>query len=268
MASSTSFPMGYIHAGPASLLASETRAITLSDPVLQALNSFLDELLLSTLQLIGPSSASTAQHGQDAALPLPLQTIHLKDGLLAVFARAKGNNQTLAREALLEAELEVREWIRTKGHHSDPALSMPSLSRKTSHAARPELESVDGALNRSAAVSEIFAELRKATSALSNLGARAAFHNSPGARANVALNLAGKGQLLLVTPLLAIYASCIVNYIAAYLVKGCARIVERSPGSSEATLGDLYELMDEDRLLADVWRATVRANKTIPDAGA
>jgi hypothetical protein len=57
---------------------------------------------------------------------------------------------------------------------------------------------------------------------------------------------------------LVLYTSCILNYLASHLVKGCAGVVERDPSNSEARLKDLLELMDEDSRLSDVWKAFVR----------
>lgn len=268
MASSTA-PTPYIHAAPAAQLASDSRPICLSSSVIHALNCFLDETLLSILSLAGPGSVYFAQMTRPALSPeeqtvrLPLQTIHFKDGLLAFFARAKGNNQTLARDAILEAELEVREWIRTKGHRSDPALAISSLSREASHASTLDVIPDDPSSQRRASVGILYEELRLAISGLSSLGARSAFHNSAGARAAAASNLAVKSQLQIITPLLAVYASCVLNHLAAYLVKGCARVVERDPSSSEAKLQHVLELMGEDPLLTDVWRIMVRSPTTI-----
>lgn len=250
----------YIHAAPASQLASGVRPICLSGSVLQALNGFLDELLLCAISLAGPSSSfspSSQASTKEQSLRLPLQTVHIRDGLLAFFARARGNNQGLAREAILEAELEVREWIRTRGHKSDAALAVPSLSRKASHASALESIADDPSSERRASVQAIFDELKAAIAALSSLGARSAFHNSTGARAAAATRLSESKQLVLATPVLAVYASSIINYLSAYLVKGCARVVERDASSSEAKLHDLLELMGEDAHLTDVWRIMV-----------
>lgn len=138
----------YVKAGPASKIASQVRDITLSPAVLEGINSFIDALLyaiiseiathqslLQGLKFLQPkiiidsvspvlSSSSPANSNEAEEINCPITIESFKEASLSIC----GRNNLLAREAILEAELLVNEWIQTKGKQSDPAISNSSYA--------------------------------------------------------------------------------------------------------------------------------------------
>lgn len=266
MASTTSSngDTGYVYGGPASNLASEIRSIAFAPSALQGINSFIDQVLLSTLSNLPPAPApapASIISGPAASIALPLTTRAFKDALLAAFH----GNTTFVRDAILEAELEQRDWVKSRGRSSDLALPPLSPSKRRPSVANqiPFVEKGPATYElkkqelQTCTVQDLFFELQTAIYQLSTLGHRAAFPHTPGSGAAAASNLKNRGYLTLLSPLLALYTSSVVNYLAAYLVKGCTKTVESIPDLSVADLSQFVEFMEEDALLNDLWKTIV-----------
>lgn len=163
---------------------------------------------------------------------------------------------SLAREAVLEAEVVAREWVRKFGPRSDVA-RVPAVSRSNSrdNLKSPTSASAQNDENRvpSASLEATFVELQRAVCRLSVLSQPK--RHTPVSRLTSALSL--KHELHLLTPLLVLYASTAVDFLAEWLVKGCARIVERDASNSVVTLESLVHLMSEETVLGELWKAMV-----------
>jgi hypothetical protein len=234
-------------------LASETRNITVSSAVVNAINSFIDELLFNVLANL--CSAPTSAH-----IRLPVKTASLKEAFLG----ATTKSPAIAREAVLEAEIQQREWIKSKGKSSDSALPAAAgpgnLSRKTSASL---LETIPA--NRewqiesnTCTLDDLFSELTAALEQLSQLGKRGGLSTTTsGSRITAAINLHAKGHAKHASPLLLLYTGAIITYLATYVLKGCGRVVEQDAGSSVATLENLLEFIGEDQQLNELWDSMV-----------
>lgn len=282
-------PTVYVQAEPAAGLASEHRSITLNPPVLQVVNRIIDELLYKIIVALARQSSETSHaaplglqeggggSGGDGRVDLPITTHAFKHALLSTMTTH--SLLLLAKDAILEAEMGQVEWIRSRGKNSDPAGPTPaSVSKTTAGVVRVKNIVRTGSRQTTGSgseteqqgriappprpdervsVAQIHSELRAALSSLSPYGARSDFPMSTGSQAMAAIKIVQEGQVELkcatITPLLLLYTSSVISYIIAYLVRGCARVVERDPSSSIVKLTDLVELMGEDQRLFGLW---------------
>jgi hypothetical protein len=241
----------YVLPTPASVLASETRSITLHTTTLVWLNTWLDELLFLTLSACCSSSPSPG--GTEDRLILPLTTERYKTvGVLRVLPNALGKN------AVLEAELAVRELVKSNARElrHDPALRKAA---ENGSATTVDLQAVfeelrvwteeASALGRrwvgdvaDAAAAPPFASVRELESLRTRVNARL---NRPAGRASR------------ISPALAIYASTVLTFVGEYAVRALARVVERDPGRGEARTAELSGAMCEDANLWDVYEGMV-----------
>jgi hypothetical protein len=242
----------YVLPTPASVLASETRAITLHATALVWLNTWLDELLFLTLS----ACCSTTSAGVEERLILPLTTERYKTlGVLRVLPNALGKN------AVLEAELAVRELVRGSARdlRHDPALRKAAESPQ----------------NTAADLQSVFEELRVWAEEASALGRRwvgdvsdaaaappfASSQELESVRTRVNARLSRpSSRALRISPALAVYASTLLTFVGEYAVRALARVVERDPGRGEAGTAELSAAMCEDANLWDVYEGMVRVS--------
>lgn len=130
-------PRQYVHPGPAAKIASQVRQITLSPEAIEALNALIDALLYSilgeitALQVLQYSQPTIYIDGvqtkrQEDVIRLPITTESFRNACLAVCDKSN----TLAREALLDSDLILNEWMNRKGTKSDAALPSPSREKR------------------------------------------------------------------------------------------------------------------------------------------
>ncbi|SPO42268.1 uncharacterized protein PSFLO_07751 [Pseudozyma flocculosa] len=204
----------YISARAANALISENRPTRIQAETLLVLNRLLDELLLLIL-----SSARS------------LATDRIKtDGMLRVL----GNN-LLAKDAVLEAELELRSYL--DGKRAEGAkipLGLMATSR------------LDG--TEDFPVTSAYNALRIRCQYYSTLGDRE--DDSAGTDQNIMSN--DGRPIATITPGVAIYVTALLEFVGEHVLQNVARVIERD-NSDEASLYDLKAALAEDELLAGLF---------------
>ncbi|PWN53503.1 hypothetical protein IE53DRAFT_359939 [Violaceomyces palustris] len=204
----------YISARSANSLISEHRPTRIQAETLLVLNRLLDELLLMIL-----SSAKS------------LATDRIKtDGMLKVM-----NNNLLAKNAVLEAELELRSYVDGKrAEGAKVPLGLMATSR------------LDGTDNFP--VASAYNALRVRCQFYSTLGDRE--DESAGADQNI---MTSDGRpIATITPGVAIYVTALLEFVGEYILQNIARVIERD-NSDEASLHDLRAAITEDEALVGLY---------------
>ncbi|PWY98226.1 hypothetical protein BCV70DRAFT_233160 [Testicularia cyperi] len=204
----------YISARSANSLISESRPTRIQAEALLVLNRFLDELLLLVL-----SSAKS------------LATNRIKtDGVLKVL-----NNNLLAKDAVLEAELELRSYMEGKrAEGAKVPLGLMATSR------------LDGTENFP--VNSAYNALRIRCQYYSTLGDQE--DDNAGTDQNI---MSADGRpIATITPGVAIYVTALLEFIGEHILKNVARVIERD-NSDEASLYDLRAAIIEDELLFNLF---------------
>jgi hypothetical protein len=169
-----------------------------------------------------PTTPST---DSGSLIALPLTTERYKTtGVLRVLPNQLGKN------AVLEAELAVRELARTgvREWRQDPALRPTALAALGSSPA-PDIQPVKA----------VFEDLRRQVEQLCVLGAQ---QQRP-----------VPGQAL------ALYCAQNLAFVAEYTLRGLARVVERDPGRGEGRTAELFAAMAEDAALWEAFEGMVRS---------
>ncbi|SNX85959.1 uncharacterized protein MEPE_04668 [Melanopsichium pennsylvanicum] len=200
----------FISARSANTLISENRPTRIQAGTLLVLNGLLDELLLVIL-----SSARS------------LATDRIKsDGMLRAF-----NNNLLAKDAVLEAELELRSYL--DGRRAEGAkvpLGLMATSR------------VDG--TDSFPVQSAYKALRTRCQYYSTLGD---CDDDSAAKDQNIMSSDGR-PIATVTPPVAIYVTALLEFVGQHILQNVARVIERD-NSDEASLYDLRAAITEDEHL-------------------
>ncbi|KAJ9479974.1 hypothetical protein PHBOTO_003735 [Pseudozyma hubeiensis] len=199
-----------VSARSANTLISENRPTRIQAETLLVLNGLLDELLLTIL-----TSAKS------------LATDRIKsDGMLRVF----GNN-LLAKDAVLEAELELRSYVDGKrAEGAKVPLGLMSTSR---------LDGTDGF-----PVQGAYKALRSRCQYYSTLSDS---KDENAAKDQNIMSSDGR-PVATVTPGAAIYVSALLEFVASHILQNVARVIERD-NSDEASLYDLRAAITEDEQL-------------------
>ncbi|SPO32615.1 uncharacterized protein UTRI_04359 [Ustilago trichophora] len=200
----------FISARAANTLISEDRPTRIQAETLLVLNSLLDELLLVIL-----SSARS------------LATDRIKsDGMLRVF-----NNNLLAKDAVLEAELELRSYVEGKrAEGAKVPLGLMATSR---------LDGSDGFPVQSA-----YKALRTRCQYYSTLGD---CQDDSAAKDQNIMSSDGR-PIATVTPGVAIYVTALLEFVGEHILQNVSRVIERD-NSDEASLYDLRAAITEDEQL-------------------
>ncbi|GAC93835.1 hypothetical protein PHSY_001400 [Pseudozyma hubeiensis SY62] len=210
----------FVSARSANTLISENRPTRIQAETLLVLNGLLDELLLTIL-----TSAKS------------LATDRIKsDGMLRIFA-----NNLLAKDAVLEAELELRSYVDGKrAEGAKVPLGLMSTSR---------LDGTDGFPFQSA-----YKALRSRCQYYSTLS------DSKDENATKDQNIMSSDgrPVATVTPVAAIYVSALLEFVASHILQNVARVIERD-NSDEASLYDLRAAITEDEQLNPLFnKLTIR----------
>lgn len=200
----------FISARSANTIISENRPTRIQAETLLILNALLDELLLSIL-----SSAKS------------LATDRIKtDGMLKIF----GNN-LLAKDAVLEAELELRSYVEGKrAEGAKVPLGLMATSR---------VDGTDGFPVQSA-----YKALRVRCQYYSTLGDC----DDEGASQDQNLMSTDGRPVATVTPMVAVYVTALLEFVGQHILQNVSRVIERD-NSDEASLYDLRAAITEDEQL-------------------
>ncbi|CDR87271.1 uncharacterized protein SPSC_00397 [Sporisorium scitamineum] len=199
-----------ISARSANSLISDNRPTRIQSETLLVLNGLLDELLLAIL-----TSAKS------------LATDRIKtDGVLRVL-----NNNLLAKDAVLEAELELRSFV--DGKRAEGArvpLGLMATSR---------LDGTDGF-----PVQAAYKALKTRCEYYSTLNE---CQDDSAARDQNLMSSDGR-PIATVTPGAAIYVTALLEYVGVHILQNVSRVIERD-NSDEASLYDLRAAITEDEQL-------------------
>lgn len=208
----------YISARSANSIISESRPTRIQAQTLAFLNRILDELLL----FIVVSARSLA-------------TDRIKtDGLLKVL-----NNNVLAKDAVLEAELELRNYLQgKKAEGGRVPLGLSATSRWDGTEAFP--------------VASAYMALRNRCQYYSTLGDR----EDDSVTGDQHIMSAEGRPIATITPGVSIYVTALLEFIGESILQNVARVIERD-NSDEAGLADLKAAIEEDEALITMWRQMV-----------
>ncbi|CAO1622989.1 unnamed protein product [Sympodiomycopsis kandeliae] len=208
----------YISARSANSIISESRPTRIQAQTLAYLNRILDELLL----FIVVSARSLA-------------TDRIKsDGLLKVL-----NNNVLAKDAVLEAELELRNYLQSKKAEGGRVpLGLSATSRWDGTEAFP--------------VASAYTALRNRCQYYSTLGDR----EDDSVTGDQHIMSAEGRPIATITPGVSIYVTALLEFVGEYILQNVARVIERD-NSDEASLADLRSAIEEDEALITMWRQMV-----------
>ncbi|PWN25351.1 hypothetical protein BDZ90DRAFT_73671 [Jaminaea rosea] len=208
----------YISARSANSIISESRPTRIQAETLSFLNRILDELLL----FIVASSRSLA-------------TDRIKtNGLLRVL-----NNNVLAKDAVLEAELELRNYLQgKKAEGGRVPLGLSATSRWDGTEAFP--------------VASAYAALRTRCQYYSTLGDR----EDEAATGDQHIMSPEGRPIATITPGVSIYVTALLEFVGEYILQHVAAIIERD-NSDEAGLADLRAAIEEDEQMITLWRQMV-----------
>ncbi|CAO1621021.1 unnamed protein product [Parajaminaea phylloscopi] len=208
----------YISARSANSIISEARPTRIQAETLSFLNRILDELLL----FIVASAKSLA-------------TDRIKtDGLLKVL-----NNNNLAKDAVLEAELELRKYLQgKKAEGGRVPLGLSATSRWDGTEAFP--------------VNSAYNALRTRCQYYSTLGDR---EDESAASDQHIMSPEGR-PIATITPGVSIYVTALLEFVGEYILQHVAQIIERD-NSDEASLADLRAAIEEDESMITLWRQMV-----------
>ncbi|TKY84544.1 hypothetical protein EX895_006446 [Sporisorium graminicola] len=199
-----------VSARAANSLISEDRPTRIQAETLLVLNGLLDELLLTIL-----SSAKS------------LATDRIKtDGVLRVL-----NNNLLAKDAVLEAELELRSFV--DGKRAEGArvpLGLMATSRLDGSDGFP----VQAAYNALRTRCEYYSTLNEC-------------QDNNAAKDQNLMSSDGR-PIATVTPGAAIYMTALLEYVGVHVLQNVSRVIERD-NSDEASLYDLRAAITEDEQL-------------------
>ncbi|KAJ1022468.1 hypothetical protein NDA16_003457 [Ustilago loliicola] len=200
----------FVSARSANSLISENRPTRIQAETLLILNGLLDELLLAIL-----SSAKS------------LATDRIKsDGMLRVL-----NNNLLAKDAVLEAELEYRSYVEGKrAEGAKVPLGLMATSR---------LDGTEGFPVQSA-----YKALRTRCQYYSTL---ADCDDDSAAKDQNIMSSDGR-PIATVTPGVAIYVTALLEFVGQHILQNVSRVIERD-NSDEASLYDLLAAITEDEQL-------------------
>ena len=200
----------FISARSANTLISENRPTRIQAETLLVLNGLLDELLLIIL-----SSARS------------LATDRIKsDGMLRAL-----NNNLLAKDAVLEAELELRSYVDGKrAEGAKVPLGLMATSR------------LDGTDNFP--VQSAYKALRTRCQYYSTLGDC----EDDGAAKDQNIMSSDGRPLATVTPGAAIYVTALLEFVGEHILQNVSRVIERD-NSDEAGIYDLRAAITEDEQL-------------------
>lgn len=259
----------YVHAGAASRYASTARSISLHPATVESINAFLDFLLRETVDCLVNEAGASNQ---------PLSIVQYKEAFThAITSHSVGKTPTcpasiLARDAILDAEVEAREWIQRRGKASDPALfgHPATLSRRGSTLSAlalpsplpsPLLDMTETFRPERRNIQDVYRQLQNALERLSPLGTRSAFPTTSTASTAAAATqlFASPNNISLeaLSPLLCVYASAINIFLAKFVVSLCAKVVEQDWGKNVAGLAELNDAMYDDIALNMLWKAFV-----------
>ncbi|KAK9900097.1 hypothetical protein P389DRAFT_176954 [Cystobasidium minutum MCA 4210] len=318
----------YVKAGAASKIASQVRHITLDGEVLDHINGFIDSLLACIIQNIAsqgrldePRSdflhpnrfiqdfAVSKLQNQDTSITCPVTTEEFRKACL----KTCGKNNTLVKEAMLEAELILNEWLKVKGPDSDAAiparpllnaglqghsgiqagsLDIPDsllITRKRLNRSTSTLQSISDAgedeqLEDSSDLSgstpirpaprrpsqydnvpvqSYIAELQGALAHISSLNDDTAT-SRPTFRtlSKKAIDLQREGCITQTTPLIILYASTFISYLAQDIIKGIADLVEMNPKMSVADMSVLEEYIRSNDDIGTIWMHSQSSSRT------
>ncbi|KAK0541483.1 hypothetical protein OC835_000132 [Tilletia horrida] len=212
----------FISARAANSLLSENRPTRIQSEALHFLNRLLDELLL----LILHSSRSLA-------------TNRIKtDGVLRVF-----NNNLLAKNAVLEAELELRTYL--EGKRAEGA-KVPLGLQATSRLDGTESFPVASAYNLLRNRCEVYSTLND--------------HEDDTAAGDQHIMSTDGRPVATITPGVAIYVTALLEFVGEYVLQGMARVIERD-NSDEASLTDFRAAMTEDEALSPLFSRLIVADE-------
>lgn len=208
----------YISARSANSIISEARPTRIQAETLAFLNRILDELLL----FIVASSRSLA-------------TDRIKtDGLLKILS-----NNTLAKDAVLEAELELRNYLQgKKAEGGRVPLGLSATSRWDGTEAFP--------------VNSAYNALRTRCQYYSTLGDR----EDDSATGDQHIMSPEGRPIATITPGVSIYVTALLEYVGEYILQHVSQIIERE-NSDEASLADLRSAIEEDEAMITLWRQMV-----------
>lgn len=155
----------------------------------------------------------------------------------------------LGKEAVLEAELAIRELLRI----GPPSLRGDSALRKSSFGTSSSSSSTAGSSAATAQAEELFRSLRAYVQAISGLGA-ACPSTGPATLTNHLLShspapLPPPPASTHLTFLTALYAERCITYIADYLLRAVGRVAERESGKEAAGLTEVEAAVGEDESL-------------------
>ncbi|CAD6947199.1 unnamed protein product [Tilletia controversa] len=207
-------PPTFISARAANSLLSENRPTRIQSDALHYLNRLLDELLLLILQ----SSRSLSSNR--------IKT----DGVLKVL-----NNNLLAKNAVLEAELELRTYL--EGKRAEGA-KMPLGLQATSRLDGTESFPVASAYNLLRNRCEVYSTLND--------------HEDDTAAGDQHIMSAEGRPVATITPGVAIYVTALLEFVGEYILQGMARVIERD-NSDEASLIDFRAAVTEDEALSPLY---------------
>ncbi|KDN40419.1 hypothetical protein K437DRAFT_275711 [Tilletiaria anomala UBC 951] len=206
----------YISARSANSIISESRPTRIQADSLILLNKLLDELLL--LVLLSARSLATDR----------IKT----EGMLRVM-----NNSLLAKDAVLEAELELRNY--TEGKRAEGGrvpLGLMATSRWDGTAHFP--------------VQSAYNALRTRCQIYSTLGDR---EDSNAVSDQHIMSADGK-PVATITPGVAIYVTTLLEFVGERILQDVSRVVERD-NSDVASPRDLYAAITEDEMLSQVFKS-------------
>ncbi|KAJ1035324.1 hypothetical protein NDA13_000744 [Ustilago tritici] len=200
----------FVSARSANTLISENRPTRIQAETLLILNALLDELLLVIL-----SSAKSLAPDRIKS-----------DGMLKVL-----NNNLLAKDAVLEAELEYRSYVEGKrAEGAKVPLGLMATSR---------LDGTDGFPVQSA-----YKALRTRCQYYSTL----ADGDDDGAAKDQNIMSSDGRPIATVTAGVAIYVTALLEFVAQHILQNVSRVIERD-NSDEASLYDLLAAITEDEQL-------------------
>ncbi|KAJ1022772.1 hypothetical protein NDA18_005106 [Ustilago nuda] len=200
----------FVSARSANTLISENRPTRIQAETLLILNALLDELLLVIL-----SSAKSLAPDRIKS-----------DGMLKIL-----NNNLLAKDAVLEAELEYRSYVEGKrAEGAKVPLGLMATSR---------LDGTDGFPVQSA-----YKALRTRCQYYSTL----ADGDDDGAAKDQNIMSSDGRPIATVTPGVAIYVTALLEFVAQHILQNVSRVIERD-NSDEASLYDLLAAITEDEQL-------------------
>jgi len=212
----------FISARAANSLLSENRPTRIQSEALHFLNRLLDEILL----LILHSSRSLA-------------TNRIKtEGVLRVL-----NNNLLAKNAVLEAELELRTYL--DGKRAEGA-KVPLGLQATSRLDGTESFPVASAYNLLRNRCEVYSTLND--------------HEDDTAAGDQNIMSPEGRPVATITPGVAIYVTALLEFVGEYILQGMARVIERD-NSDEASLTDFRAAMTEDEALSHLYGRLIVADE-------